>query len=45
VHKSFEPLKKNIIEALVLVFIDFSELFWADCDVSGEAIGILLSQE
>jgi len=45
VHKSFEPLKKNIIEASMLVFIDFNEVFWVHCDVSVEAIGILLSQE
>jgi hypothetical protein len=38
--KSFESLKKNIIEQPVLALPYFSKVFQVDCDASGSTIGI-----
>jgi hypothetical protein len=45
VEKSFNLLKKNIIEKLILVLPDFSKTFQVRCDTSGFAIGVVLSQD
>ena len=43
--RSFEFLKKKVIEQPVLALLDFSKVFQVDCDASGSAIRALLSQE
>jgi hypothetical protein len=43
--KSFNVLKEKITEQLILVLLDFGKTFQVRCDVSGVAIGVLLSQE
>jgi hypothetical protein len=44
-EKSFNLLKKKIMEQPILVFPDFSKTFQVRCDVSGFAIGVVLSQD
>jgi hypothetical protein len=43
--KSFNLLKKKIIEKPILVLPDFSKTFQVKCDASGFAIGVVLSQD
>jgi hypothetical protein len=44
-EKSFNLLKRNIIEQPVLVLSDFRKIFQVKCDASGFAIGAVLTQE
>ena len=44
-EKSFNLLRKKIIEQPILVLPDFSKTFQVRCDVSGFAIGVVLSQD
>ena len=44
-EKSFNLLKKKIIEQPILVLPDFSKTFHVRCDVSGFSIGAVLSQD
>jgi hypothetical protein len=44
-EKSFNLLKKRITEQPILVFPDFSKTFQVKCDMSGFAIGVVLSQD
>jgi hypothetical protein len=43
--KSFEDLKKKVIEQRVLALPDSNKAFQVDCDASGSTIGAFLSQE
>jgi hypothetical protein len=45
VEKSFNLLKKNIMEQPIMVFPDFCKTFQIKCDASGFAIGVVLSQD
>jgi hypothetical protein len=45
VEKSFKLLKKKITEQPILVLPYFSKTFQVRCDVSGFAIGAVLSQD
>ena len=38
-------LKKKVTEEPILVLPDFNKPFQVKCDASGEAIGVVLSQE
>jgi hypothetical protein len=44
-EKSFNLLKKKITEQPILVLLDFNKTFQVKCDVSGFAIGAVLSQD
>ena len=44
-ERNFQLLKKKVTEKPVLVFPDFSKPFQVKCDASGEAIGVVLSQD
>ena len=44
-EKSFNLLKNKITKQPILVFPDFSKTFQVRCDVSGFAIGVVLSQD
>jgi hypothetical protein len=44
-EKRFRVLKDNIIEQPILVVLDFKKIFQVRCDVSGVAIGVVLSQD
>jgi hypothetical protein len=43
--KSFEYLKKKVIEQPILALLDFNKVFQLDCDASGSTIEVVLSQE
>jgi predicted aspartyl protease len=44
-QNSFELLKEKLISSPVLVYPDFSKPFTLECDASGSAIGLILSQD
>jgi hypothetical protein len=44
-EKSFNPLKKKITEQPILVLPDVRKTFQVRCDMSGFAIGAILSQD
>jgi hypothetical protein len=44
-ERSFNLLKRKIMEQAILVFLDFRKTFQVKCDASGFAIGAVLSQE
>lgn len=45
VDQGFEMLKKKIEEIPTLIFPNFNQLFFVECDASKLAIGEVLSQE
>ena len=44
-NKIFEALKHNIIELPILALHSFNKVVQVECDASGSAIGVVLSQE
>ena len=45
VDKSFETLKQKVIELPLLDLPNFNKVFQVECDASGSAIGVVLSQK
>lgn len=45
VDQSFEYLKTRVAHQPILTLLDFNKVFTIECDVSGYAIGVVLSQE
>ena len=43
--KSFETLKQKVVEFSILALFDFNKVFQVECDASGSAIGVVLTQE
>ena len=43
--KSFNLLKEKVTEQPILALLDFNKVFQIDCDASGTAIGVFLSQK
>ena len=43
--KSFEALKHKVVEFPIFSLLDFNKVFQVECDASGSAIGVVLSQE
>ena len=44
-NNNFETFKQKVVELLVLALPNFNKVFQVECDVSGSAIGVVLSQE
>ena len=44
-YKIFETLKQKFVESHILVVLDFNKVFQVECDASGSAIGVVLTQE
>lgn len=44
-NKSFEELKQKVAKYPILVLPNFNKIFTIECDASGFAIGVVLSQE
>ena len=44
-QQAFEKMKQKVTETLVLALPNIGKVFQVDCDVSGLAIGAVLSQE
>ena len=44
-NKSFKTLKQKVVEILVLDLPNFNKVFQFECDASGNAIGVVLSQQ
>ena len=43
--KNFEALKHKVVEFPILSLLNFYKVFQVECDASGSAIGVVLSQE
>ena len=45
VDKSFETFKQKFVKLPIFDLLDFPKLFQVECDASGNAIGVVLSEE
>ena len=43
--KSFETLKQTVAQLPILALLDFNKVFHVECDASGNAIRVVLSQK